>query len=230
MSARLFLLGLGIALGSTGSYYVTQGLMQREHMLVENEQVKLLAEQVQERELQVQKLQIELDAAHAQLVIDKGTITEFTRQVAKLQDDLSRNTEELLRYESLMPSKSNTAVTIREFDAVKEGERIRFKVLLTRTQSKPAVFKGRLHFEAKGKANGKATTIVLKPETNGDSDGKNGNPKAGNSNPGLNLEFKKIERSQGLLVIPAGFVAESITIKVLEGSKVRVTRDIKLKS
>lgn len=229
MSARLFLLGLGIAIGSTGSYYVTQGLMQREHMLVENEQVKLLADKVQERELQVQKLQIELDAAHAQLVIDKGTITEFTRQVAKLQDDLSRNTEELLRYESLMPSKSNTAVTIREFDAVKEGERIRFKVLLTRTQSKPAVFKGRLHFEAKGKANGKATTIVLKPEANGNG-GKDGDLKSGNANPILNLEFKKIERSQGLLVIPAGFVPESVTIKVLEGSNVRVTRDIKLKS
>lgn len=230
MAARIFLLAVGIVVGATGSYYITQNVVQRKMLGIENEQLTLLADKVKQGELQIQSLQGKLDAANAQMVIDKSAIVEFNRQVSKLQDEISRSTEELLRYEQLIPSKSNMHVSVREFDAVKEGARIRYKVLLTRTQKQPAVFSGRLHFEAKGKMNGKATTVVLKPEPV-DKSAENGTPateKAGNG--ALNLKFSRIELAQGLLVIPDGFIPESVTLKVVEGKNTRVTRTLKLKS
>ena len=230
MAARIFLLAVGIAIGATSSYYITQNVVQRKMLGIENEKIALLTDKANQGELQIQSLQGKLDAANAQMVVDKSTIVEFNRQVSKLQDELSRSTEELLRYEQLIPSKSNIHVTVREFDAIKEGERIRYKVMLTRTQKRPAVFNGRLHFEAKGKMNGKATTVVLKPEpaTKAEGNSKPSTEKAGNG--ALDLKFSKIELAQGLLVIPDGFIPESITLKVVEGKNTRVTRTLKLKS
>lgn len=230
MAARIFLLAVGIVVGATGSYYVTHNVVQRKMLGVENEQLTLLSEKVKQGELEIQALQGKLDAANAQMVIDKSTIVEFNRQVAKLQDEIVRSTEELLRYEQLIPSKSNMHVTVREFDAVKEGARIRYKVLLTRTQKQPAVFSGRLHFEAKGKMNGKATTVVLKPDSAVQNADNNKSSTKNASNGGQNLKFSKIELAQGLLVIPDGFIPENITLKVVEGKNTRVTRTLKLKS
>ncbi|MFV9475138.1 DUF6776 family protein [Advenella sp. RU8] len=230
MAARIFLLAVGVVVGATSSYYITQNVVQRKMLGMENEQIALLTDKVKQGELQIQSLQGKLDAANAQMVVDKGTIVEFNRQVSKLQDELSRSTEELLRYEQLIPSKSNMHVSVREFDAVKEGARIRYKVMLTRTQKQPPVFNGRLHFEAKGKMNGKVTTVVLKPEpvTKPEGNGKSSTEKAANNV--LNLKFSRIELAQGLLVIPDGFTPESITLKVVEGKNTRVTRTLKLKS
>lgn len=230
MAARIFLLTVGIAIGATSSYYITQNVVQRKMLGVENEQLTLLSAKVKQGELEIQALQGKLDAANAQMVVDKSTIDEFNRQVTKLQDEISRRTEELLRYEQLIPSKSNIHVTVREFDAVKEGARIRYKVMLTRTQKNPSTFKGRLHFEAKGKMNGKTTTVVLKPEpaARAEDSSKPSSTKADNA--ALNLSFSKIELAQGLLVIPDGFEPESVTLKVVEGKNTRVTRTLKLKS
>lgn len=229
MPARIFLLTVGIALGATSSYYITQNVVQRKMLGVENEQLTLLSDKVKQGEVQIQTLQGKLDAANAQMVIDKSTIDEFNRQVTKLQDEISRRTEELLRYEQLIPSKSNIHVTLREFDAIQEGARIRYKVMLTRTQKTPATFNGRLHFEVKGKMDGKTTTVVLKPESaaKAEGNGKSSTEKADNA--ALNLKFNRIELAQGLLVIPDGFEPESVTLKVVEGKNTRVTRTLKLK-
>ena len=55
------------------------------------------------------------------------------------------------------------------------------------------------------------------------ANGSNGN--GGNL---LAVHFDHFQRSQGVLALPEGFVPESVTISVLEGSNVRATREVRL--
>ena len=46
------------------------------------------------------------------------------------------------------------------------------------------------------------------------------------ANPILDLEFLRLQRSQGLLVLPEGFEPYEVTLRVLEGNNVRITKAV----
>ena len=55
---------------------------------------------------------------------------------------------------------------------------------------------------------------------------KGNNLKNMRANPILDLEFSRIQRSQGLLVLPEGFEPFEVTLRVLEGNNVRITKAV----
>nr|WP_144640292.1 DUF6776 family protein [Bordetella genomosp. 13] len=54
-----------------------------------------------------------------------------------------------------------------------------------------------------------------------------GSPAADKAGP-LAVQFEQYQRSQGMLEVPAGFVPESVTVSVLEGTMVRASRTVTL--
>ncbi len=234
MIARSFLLLVGLTLGATGGYYYTHTTMQREMIAQKGEMSDELSHALMQEKIKLTAMQGKLDAAEAQLVIDKATIGEYAAQVKKLQDELSRTSEQLSFYDQLVPAGPQGAVSIRGFDAILEGQRVRVKVLLSRQAQAGTVFKGELKFSAAGTLNGKEATVDLIPDTvehaSSDSDSLpdvNGLKKLSPA-PILELDFETIQRIQGLLTVPEGFVPKKITMSVLEGKNVRTTRTIDL--
>ncbi|HTM79121.1 MAG TPA: DUF6776 family protein [Devosia sp.] len=85
-------------------------------------------------------------------------------------------------------------------------------------------FKGLMQFVAKGSQQGKAVKISLQAATQPNG-GASGGDAAANS---LELNFEQFQRSGGLLSLPEGFTPQSITLNVLEGDTVRLSRTVNL--
>lgn len=234
MIARAFLFLVGVTLGGSGAYYYTHNMMQREMLGQKTEQSEQLSHALMQEKIKLTALQSRLDFSDTQLTIDKATISEYEKQVRKLQDDLARTSEQLSFYDQLVPAGPQGAVSVRGFDAVLEGQRVRFKVLVSRQAQAGTVFKGELKFIATGTLNGKDATVDLIPDTvEHASTGSDSIPSVTDLKkippaPILELDFETIQRIQGLLMFPEGFVPKTITMRVLEGKTVRVSRSAEL--
>ncbi len=234
MIARVFLFLVGAGLGGGAGYYYTHNMMQREMLGQKTEMSEQLSHALLQEKIKLSAVQSRLDTSEAQLSIDKATITEYQNQVKKLQDDLARTSEQLSFYDELVPAGPQGAVSVRGFDAVLEGQRIRFKVLVSRQAAAGTVFKGELSFTATGTLNGEDTTVDLTPDTvEHASTGSDSIPSVTDLKkippaPILKLDFETIQRIQGLLMFPEGFVPHKITMRVLEGKTVRASRSAEL--
>lgn len=234
MIARGFLFLVGVTLGASGGYYYTHNMMQREMLSQKSELSDELSHALMQEKIKLTALQSRLDTSEAQLTIDKATIAEYGSQVKKLQDDLSRTSEQLSFYDQLVPAGPQGAISVRGFDAVVEGRRVRFKVLVSRQAQAGTVFKGELKFTATGMLKGKEATVDLIPDTvEHASTGSDSIPPVTDLKkippaPILELNFETIQRIQGLLMFPEGFVPHKITMRVLEGKTVRVSRTSEL--
>src|SRR3546814_167704 len=97
-----------------------------------------------------------------------------------------------------------------------------------RNAQSDSLFTGDMQFMASGtQADGKEAKIILKavlaPGTP-DSAAEDAVADAGK----FALSFDEFQRANGLLGIPQGFVPRSVTLNVLEGKNIRVSRTVKL--
>jgi len=234
MFARGFLFLVGVTMGGSAAYYYTHNMMQREMFSQKSELAEQLSHALMQEKIKLTELQSRLDISETQMTMDRATIAEYESQVKKLQDDLSRTSEQLSFYDELVPAGPQGAISVRGFDAVVEGRRVRFKVLVSRQAQAGTVFKGELKFTATGTLNGEAATVDLIPDTvEHASTGSDSIPavtdlKKQAPAPILKLDFETIQRIQGLLMFPEGFVPKKITMRVLEGKTVRASRTAEL--
>ena len=235
MIARSFLLVLGVSIGAAGMYYYEFNQWQRDIEQLKREHQAQVQSTLLQEQITNQALKNQLDQMQAKSMLDQATISRFTEQTARLQEELSERNEELLFYEEMLPAGPSGSISLRGLEINREGRRIQFKVVLSRNLSEDKPFKGRLQFQAKGIADGKEVSINLLPEQL-TADNRLAEPPAagtkGNNlknmraNPILDLEFSRIQRSQGLLVLPEGFEPFEVTLRVLEGNNVRITKAV----
>ncbi len=247
MLARVFLLLLGVAIGGGLTFY-----QQRAEHLRELDQLQLsLEERFQQANEQatinLQALEHQYNEQKAKALLDNAMIAQYSREIVRLNDELTRLNGELAFYEEMIPAGPDGAISLRAFEAQQEGRYISFKLMLSvsgRGLQQP--FVGRLQFTAQGERDGKPQTITLYPEvvpsvaTSSDSgsligsiaqagaETKGADLKSAQMSPILELNFSRIQRREGLLVIPFGFTPKEITLKVLEGKSVKLSKTIAL--
>lgn len=235
MIARSFLLVLGVSIGAAGMYYYEFNQWQREKEQLQSQYQADIKSTLLQEQINNQALKNQLDQMQAKSMLDQATIARFTEETARLQQDLSDRNEELAFYEEMLPAGPSGSVSLRGLEINREGRRIQYKVLLSRKSTNDTPFKGRLQFQAKGIVDGKEVSVDLMPEQL-TSDNRLAEPPAagmkGNNlkkqraNPILALEFLRLQRSQGLLVLPEGFEPFEVTLRVLEGNNVRITKAV----
>lgn len=247
MIARSFLLLLGVVIGGGLTYYHQQA----EHF----RQLDALQVQLDERlqyadsqaAINYQAIENLYNEQKARALIDNAMIAEYSREIERLNDEVTRLYGELAFYEEMIPAGPDGAVSLRAFDAQQEGRYINFKVMLSvsgRGMQQP--FKGRLQFTAVGERDGEQQTITLYPEvlpvvdtvpgsgsligsiSQGGGEFRGADLKAAEMSPILELNFSRIQRREGLLVIPFGFTPKEITLKVLEGKSVKLSKTLAL--
>lgn len=229
------------------TYYYQHAEMQREQ---DRWQV-LLEDQIHQAESQAiinyQAMENLYNEQKAKSLLDNAMIAKYSREIERLGEEVNRLNNELVFYEEMIPAGPDGVVSLRSFEARQEGRYISFKVLLSISGREASqAFSGRLQFTATGEKDGEEQTIDLYPEVlplegptlDGESlipnivqnkpDSGGVDLKTAQMNPILELNFSRIQRREGLLGIPFGFSPKSITVKVLEGNSVKLSKMIEL--
>lgn len=170
------------------------------------------------------QVQARLDAAQAHAAVEASTSKALEATLQSTQAELGAVRDQLAFFNDLLPPGPAGSVAIRALDIEQIGPNLQYRALLMRSGAAGTPFQGTLQFIAQGLQDDKAAKIELQSaqasvvEAESDAGPAQGFP----------VEFDQFQRSSGLLSVPPGFLAQTITLNVLEGSTVRVSRTVSL--
>lgn len=235
MIARSFLLFVGIAIGGVAVHYYDRAEWQKAQDAIDIAHQAAIKQAQEQGSVEVKALQQRLDEFEVKALLDQSMIDRYTREIAKLQDELSSVKSDLEFYEQVLPSGPAGGVSVRSFEVVQEGPMLSYKLLLSRHAVEGSTFKGRLQFIAKGRLNGKPETVDLVPAVmNAENELAVPSDKADTktllkdraTSTILSLQFERWQQAKGNLVLPTGFEPEEIVLNVLEGKHVRASKTV----
>ncbi|WP_028357137.1 DUF6776 family protein [Brackiella oedipodis] len=239
MIARVSLLALGIVIGAGATYYFGSQALQRQQIHQQQVTQDQIDHAIRQAHINQEALQNKYNDLHAKSLLDQVTIEQLQNELTHSQDELDQAKEQLAFFQELAPASSNNRISLRGYSVKLQGQRIQFKVLLSQNGNPLNHFKGRLQFIAHGQREGKAVDLALYPEVQegqtliATDAPKDQQPpalkpvqdlKKDDLAPILNLDFERIQRSEGLLVVPDDFQVQQITLKVLEGNSVLLSQ------
>lgn len=179
-----------------------------------------------------QALQTRLDALHGQMLVEESTRKSLEAALQATQAELGRARDQLAFFDRLLPPGPNGSVSIRALDFESRGPTLLYKVLLMRNAPGAEAFAGQMQFVASGTLNGAQTTLTLEPATAAAAEDAAADVSdtggADSQQAPLTLQFEQFQRSEGLLSVPEGFRPGSVTLNVLEGKTLRVSRTVNL--
>jgi hypothetical protein len=174
------------------------------------------------------RLQASLLAAQGQLTIEQSAKEHLAEQLVAAQQDVGMLQQNLAFFEQLIPENSKpAAISVRSMEVARQGDTLRYHVLVMRNRPSAEEFSGSLEFSATGTKDGSGATIPLETAENASTSGSTANAASADSSPTV-LKFQQYQRASGLLAIPPGFEPESVTVRVLEGKSVRSEHTIGL--
>lgn len=168
------------------------------------------------------QVQAQLDVAQANAVVEASTRNALEAALQENQSELGRVRDQLAFFNELLPPGPAGSVSIRALDITPVGPTLHYRVLLMRSGAVGSSFKGDIQFVAKGTQDGKATEVVLQAAQAPIAKGAEQSPHS------FSLDFSQFQRSGGLLAVPPGLVVQNVTLNILEGSTVRVSRTVPL--
>lgn len=219
----MLILALGAALGS-GLYEYARRLAGMGPQ-VSTADVAQLSRERDRLHADNQMLQNRLNAAEGRIEIERATNDRLTAELRQAQIESGTLRNDLAFFEQLIPADPrNGQVSIRSAELERQGQALRYRVLLMRAGRPGGEFKGNLQFSATGSRAGGSATIELAPLAAVPAE-PGTKPAAGASSPApsnpLALSFRQYQRAEGTLELPAGFSPRSVTVRVLEGGVVR---------
>lgn len=237
---------VGLALGAA---LVWWGVYAHHHR-VQTSTIERLSGQLEQARLELGELHAELGVLEGRLAVESSTRQALERTLGTVQQELGAARDQIAFFYELMPPGPDGSISIRGFDVQRQGELLSFRVLLMRHGARDTSFEGMLQVQATGQRQGETVTVTLEPARlqnpansgpevksqdsgPGSVDGPmvEGDPEksgAGPSNSVLMLRFDQFQRSAGLLRIPEGLTLESVTLNVLEGDTLRVSRTVEM--
>lgn len=179
-----------------------------------------------------QVLQGRLDALQGQMLVEESTRKSLEEALQSTQAELGHARDQLAFFDKLLPPGPSGSVSIRALDFEQKGPNLLYRVLLMRNAPGSEPFSGQMQFVASGLADGQQVKVPLEPATLQvaealDADVSDANHTETEQTP-LALRFEQFQRSEGLLSLPDGFKPISVTLNVLEGKTVRVSRSANL--
>lgn len=225
----LCLLLAGLAVGAAGGYrYARQAAAPSNTVVITAEQVAAKDAAIHQSQAESRFLRAQLDTADGEIAIERAARQELETQLRTIQDELGRVRDRLAFFEQLLPPGPEGAVDIRGVEIQREGRGLKYRVLLMRSGRGETPFTGMLRFQAAGVLKGETVSVDLAPmQLKADTPADPGAVPASAGGP-LALQFDQYQRSEGVLELPEGFVPETVTVSVLEGSTVRASRNVKL--
>lgn len=215
--AIVLALAAGLLLGA-GGLWAYQGFIQQDRSA---DRIQQALQDLSRSQESLRQMQTEFEVLRGQLVLEESTRKGLEKSLQSTQADLAHTREQLAFYEQLLPPGPSGSVSIRALDISRRGDLLAYKVLLQRNATEGKAFSGRLQFQATGRQGGKTVKIDLSPTVGPDpaateSSGEQPDP--------LALNFNQFQRAIGWLALPEGFQPTSLTLNILEGNTIRVSR------
>ena len=208
--------GLGAASMWLAVYWYSDHVQARQ---IDHLQGQLLQVQTELSDLTAQR-----DAMDGQLAVETSTRKGLESTLETTQDELGAARNKIAFFEELLPPGPMGAVSIRRFEVQQKGNTLDYKVLLMRRGSNTKSFEGALQFQANGQAGGESVTVLLEPMRIADD----ADDESSASFDVLGLNFEQFQSSSGVLKIPEGLAVDDVTLNVLEGKTLRVSRTVNL--
>lgn len=189
---------------------------------------------------QLNELRAERGLLEGKLAVERSTRQGLERTLGTVQQELGAARDQIAFFYELMPPGPEGSISIRGFDIQRQGDLLHFRVLLMRHGAGDQPFEGMLQFQATGWLDGKEVKLTLEPARSRESASPDAPPISSDAGPGvrnsdaapsgsiLALRFDQFQRSSGLLHIPEGIELETVTLNVLEGDTLRVSRTVEI--
>lgn len=219
-TALFFLVSGLVAGGIAGRYWFNNEASQQYAAIQAQMQANL--DQVR---VDLARTQAELDAVHGSLVLEESTRKGLEATLQATQLELGKARDQLAFFDQLLPPGPKGAISIRALEIERLGPNLQYRALLMRNGPEGAPFSGTMQFMAKGLQNGKSVKMELHAAL---APGLSTVGSAAAPADGLALSFDQYQRSGGLLSVPQGFEPQTVTLNVLEGNSVRVSRTVNL--
>lgn len=237
----LLLLGWAFAGLLTGAVLVGAGVYFYQER-IQNRVVSELNEHVLQSRTELAELYAQRDVLEGQLAVESSTRKGLEITLDAVQQELGAARDQIAFFNELLPPGPDGSVGIRGLDIQQKGSMLEFRVLLMRHSANAKPFEGMLQFQATGQIGGEPVTVMLEPvrvpapdspldstsEPDEHADSSDLNADGAFLNSGLVLQFEQFQRSSGMLQIPAGMTLEEVTLNVLEGQTLRVSRSVTL--
>jgi len=170
---------------------------------LENEQLSLQT-QIKELDTEVERLRNQLVSNQRSAEIEKQAYAEVDTSLRTMQAEILELEEEVAFYRSIVaPGETATGLRIQRFGIEPSGQEqgYFYKLVLTQVSKNTRTVKGRVVMQVEGLRNGKPHKLNL---TSLSSTGQKQ----------LDFRFKYFQSFEGNLVLPEGFVASRVHVKV----------------
>ena len=211
---------LGIAAGFVAGRYGFQNEATRQYAALKSDFDVTVAQNKHDLNDALSKL----DIARGQLSVEESTRRALEATLMATQNELGRVREQLAFFDQLLPPGPAGAISVRALEIEQRGAMLQYRVLLMRNAPGGDAFNGTMQFVANGEQGGKAVKMTLQPAQLAMQAVAADN----NAQDALGLTFEKFQRSGGLLAVPEGFMPKTVTLNILEGKNVRVSRTVNL--
>ncbi|HRL21516.1 MAG TPA: hypothetical protein PLG97_06760 [Alcaligenes sp.] len=211
----------GIVLGGSG-LWAYQTVIQQD---LRTDRLELALQDLSRSQESLRQMQTQFEVLRGQLVLEESTRKGLEKSLQSTQDDLARTREQLAFYEQLLPPGPSGSISIRALDVSQRGDLLGYKVLLQRNATEGKAFSGSLQFQATGRQDGKTVKIDLSPAVGPEPQAVQNTDETSDS---LALNFNQFQRAMGWLALPAGFEPVSLTLNILEGNTIRVSRQAQI--
>lgn len=220
-ASGLALLALGMIIGGMVARYWFGNEALRQYDVLKSQ----MQMQINQVRADLATARAQNDALQGQLMIEESTRKGLETSLQTAQAEVAHLREQLAFFDQLLPPGPKGAVSIRALEIQPLGPTLQYKVLLMRNTQDDALFKGRMQFVAKGLRDGKPAKETLQPVR---VPGGAAVAPVSEVSDGLELDFDEFQRGSGILSIPPGFTPQTITLNVLEGDTLRVSRSVNL--
>ena len=154
--------------------------------------------------------QLVANTSHTLITAGQAAQEQLMARNKQLEQDILALRDDLGFFEKLIPMDGAEGIAVRGLQAeVGEDKRLKWRILLIQPQKTAAEFQGTLELKITGLLAGKPWQM------------------AGAAQP-VAVRFSRSGRFQGYVDLPAQVVVKSISVRVMEGSKVRAEESANL--
>ena len=144
------------------------------------------------------------------LTAGRATQQQLIAQNKQLEQEILSLRDDLGFFEKLIPMGGVEGIAVRGLQAEVEGAtRLKWRVLLIQSQKTATQFQGSLEFQLAGLLNGKPWQMAATEQE-------------------VDIAFSQFGRFQGFLDLPPHVVVKNVSVRVMEGSKLRASESVKL--
>jgi hypothetical protein len=174
-------------------------------------------EEIQRLGAERDRLATTVNAAESQLNIERSAEKQLVAQVKVLEAETAKLKEDLLFFESLLPTSNSVAgVSIRRIRAdIPSPTQLRYALLLMQGGKGEQEFSGNLQLSIAVVEHGRSAMMVF-PDPKSHDDGR------------FKLTFKHYQRVEGMLTLPEGIIVKSIQARVLQNGQIRAQQSANL--